>query len=108
MSIRPITRSVALVLILITALSSCGSGGSGGDAAGFCRRWDKFLDRVQSGELNSTGELLDAIQPSTLGDPGGDLSEYRALFEDSIRNGTNEDALLYTDLITSLCDDVSN
>lgn len=108
MSIRPITKRAALVLILITALSSCGSSGGGGDSAGFCRRWDKLLDRVQSGELNSTGKLLDAIQPSTLGDPGGDLSEYRALFEDSIRNGTNEDALLYTDLITSLCDDISN
>lgn len=104
----PVLRNAVLVLISVIALASCGTSGSGGDTAGFCRRWDETLERAQSGELNSTGELLDAIQPSTLGDPGGDLSEYRALFEDSIRNGTNEDALLYTELITSICDDISS
>ena len=107
MPTHPILRTAAVVLISAITFASCGGSGSGGDAAGFCRRWDKVIDQVQSGELNSTGELLDAIQPSALGDPGGDLGEYRALFEDSIRNGTNEDALLYTDLITSLCDEVS-
>ena len=107
MPLHLILRNTAVVLISVIAFASCGGSGSGGDAAGFCRRWDKMLDQVQSGELNSTGELLNAIQPSALGNPGGDLGEYRALFEDSIRNGTNEDALLYTDLITSLCDEVS-
>jgi hypothetical protein len=107
MPMHIIIRHAAPVLISAIALVGCSGSGAGGDAAGFCRRWGKMLTQVESGELNSTGELLDAIQPSTLGDPGGDLSEYRALFEDAIRIGTNEDALLYTDLITSLCAEVS-
>jgi hypothetical protein len=85
------------------SLSACSSGG---DSAGFCRRWNDVLDQLDSGAISNTEELLSAIEPSNLGDPGGTLSELRNSFEQAIRVGTNTEATQFTDLIISACADI--
>lgn len=84
-------------------MGATGCSGSGGTADGFCRRWESLLTEVDNGRINSEPELLEAIQPSSLGDPGGELSKLRSAFETSIRTGTNEQALRYTSLISEAC-----
>ena len=96
-------RLLSVAVFCLTSLSLVSCSGSGGNVEGFCRRWYDTLDQVTSGSINSTEQLLDAISVSNLGDPGGELSEYRRAFEAAVRNGTNEDAALYTDLINSFC-----
>ena len=96
--------STAASLVLF---SSCGFD-AGGDSAGFCRRWDKVLDEVQSNEIDSTGDLLDAISASNLGDPGGDLSTARSRFESAIRHGSTAEATSLTNRISELCAEISD
>ena len=93
---------VGLAAISIS-LSGCSAGG---DSAGFCRRWNEVLDRVNSGDISSSEELLSAIKPSELGDPGGTLSELRKGFEQAIRGGTNEEAMQSTGMISDYCAEI--
>lgn len=93
---------MGLVAVSIS-LSACSSGG---DTAGFCRRWNEVLDRVNSGAISSNEELLAAIEPSSLGNPGGALGELRNSFEQAIRVGTNAEATQFTELIISACADI--
>jgi len=97
-------RRGSVLLIGCTLMLVTGCSGSGGTSSGFCGRWDAVLADVDNGRINSESELLEAIAPSSLGDPGGELSNLRSAFENSIRNGTNEQALRYTSLITEACD----
>ena len=97
-----------LFMGLIAASISLSACSSGGDSAGFCRRWYEVLDQVNSGAISSSGELLSAIEPSKLGDPGGTLSEMRNRFEQAIRVGTNEEATQLTELISGACADIES
>ena len=91
-------------LLIIPALLVTASCSSGGDAVGFCRRWSKVMEQVNAQEINSTEKLLSAISRTSLGDPGGPYSNLRDSFENEIRNGTNEEAVKYTNQISDLCD----
>jgi len=93
-----------ILLLTLPALLVTASCSSGGDAEGFCRRWSKVMERVTADEINSTEELLSAISKTRLGDPGGSYSELRDSLENEFRNGTNEDAVMYTNMISDLCD----
>jgi hypothetical protein len=97
-----------LFVVFIAASTSLPACSSGGDSAGFCRRWNEVLDQVNSGAISSSEELLSAIEPSKLGDPGGTLSEMRNRFEQAIRVGTNEEATQFTELINSACADTQS
>ena len=92
------------MLLIMPALLLAVSCSSGGDAEGFCRRWSKVIERVNAQEINSAEELLSAISKTSLGDPGGSYSNLRDSFENEIRNGTNEEAVKYTNQISDLCD----
>jgi hypothetical protein len=92
-----------ILLLTLPALLVTASCSSGGDAEGFCRRWSKVMERVNASEIKSTEELLSAISKSSLGDPGGSFSELRDSLENEIQNGTNEDAVMYTNMISDLC-----
>ena len=95
-----------LFVVFIAVSISLPACSSGGDSAGFCRRWIEVLDQVNSGAISSSEELLSAIEPSKLGDPGGQLSEMRNRFEQAIRVGTNAEATQFTELISSACTDI--
>lgn len=103
----PRFQFIPSVIISLTLVSGCGLD-AGGNSSGFCRRWDKVLDRVQSNEIDSTSDLLDAISASNLGDPGGMLSTYRSQFESAIRGGSAAEAASLTDRITDLCVEVTD
>ena len=92
--------TVTMVGLVTLLFASCSSGG---DSNGFCRRWSDITERATSGDINSTEELLSAISKTSLGDPGGLLSDLRDGFEAEIRNGTNERALYFTEQIFDTC-----
>ena len=62
-----------------------------------------MMERVNTGEIDSTEELLSAISTSNLGNPGGLYSDLRDSLEYEIRNGTSERAAMYTNQISDLC-----
>lgn len=99
------TQTTIYLFLLTVTAASCSSGG---DVAGFCRRWDRVLERTSDGSISSTSELLDAVSADKLGDPGGTLSSMRQGFENAIQNGTNEEALQYTQMISDYCSEVEN
>lgn len=99
------TETIIYLILLTVTAASCSSGG---DVAGFCRRWDKVLERTSDGLISSTSDLLDAVSAGKLGDPGGTLSSMRQGFENAIKNGTNEEALQYTQMISDYCSEVDN
>lgn len=90
---------------ILTLLAACSSGG---DQAGFCRRWDKVLDNVSSGKIANTAELVAAVSRSRLGDPGGTLSSLRQSFEEAITSGTTEEATQLTQVISDYCAEIGS
>ncbi len=92
------------MLLIVPALLITVSCSNGGNADGYCRRWSKVMERVNANEINSAEEFLSAISKRSLGDPGGSYSNLRDSLENENRNGTNEDAVKYTNMISDLCD----
>ena len=103
MKTTQLKKKLTMLLVIPTLLVTASCSG-GGDADGFCRRWSKVMERLEAKEINSTEELLFAISKSSLGDPGGAYGNLRDSFENEIRNGTNEEAVTYTNQISDLCD----